>query len=265
MHGKNHSCQADGSASTYRLAPLRRELKPVRLHWFPCVRSTQDHAKQMWLQGRIDPPAVVLAGRQSAGRGRGSNRWWSARGCITATCVLKAQPDLPVHFLPLRIGLAVRDALADLTQSDAIGVKWPNDIVCQGRKLAGILCERSSGLDYVGWGLNVNRESHDLPADLRRRVTFLSTITNQPLNINQVLVSVCQYIHQETERRDAISRLRREYDRVHVLRGRRITVVDGKRKGPFQGHCLGIDEQGRLLVKAGGQTTRLLRGTVTRW
>jgi BirA family biotin operon repressor/biotin-[acetyl-CoA-carboxylase] ligase len=217
----------------------------------------------MALDGRLAPPAIVLTGHQLAGRGRGKNSWWSGPGCITATAVLDAQPDLPVNLLPLRMGLAIRNALAHLAQSDAVQVKWPNDLIADKKKLAGILCERRGNLDFIGCGVNVNLENPDLPTDLRQRITFLSTIAGHPLDLNDAFLAVCKAIHQEAERTCPAPQFHEEYNRVHVLPGRRVTVVQNENKSPIQGNCIGIDHQGRLLINTGRDTVALHTGTVT--
>src|SRR3954449_1714396 len=74
-------------AFSFDLPRLRPALKPFRLHWFPRLRSTNDHAAELRRRGALYAPAVVLAGRQTAGRGRGAHAWWSGPGCVTVTFV----------------------------------------------------------------------------------------------------------------------------------------------------------------------------------
>ena len=121
------------SDASFNLAQLRQGIKPFRLHWFPRLLSTNDHAAALRKRGALFAPAIVLAGRQTAGRGRGSNTWWSSAGCLTVTFVLPAEEHLKPHQLPLIAGLGVRDAVAELSGAgDRIQLKWPNDVVCEG-------------------------------------------------------------------------------------------------------------------------------------
>src|SRR5882724_2962305 len=120
-------------ASSFDLKRLRERLKPFRLHWFPRLRSTNDHAIEMRNRGELFAPAVVLTGRQTAGRGRGSNTWWSKPGSLTVTFVLAAGDKVEPHQLPLVAGLAVRNAAAELSGNDAIQLKWPNDVLHNGK------------------------------------------------------------------------------------------------------------------------------------
>ena len=137
---------------SYELERLRTSLKPFRLHWYPTLGSTNDHAAELRRRGGLFAPAVVLTGRQTAGRGRGAHVWWSGPGCITVTFVLPIGEQVQPYQLPLIAGLAVRNAAAELTGNDGIQLKWPNDVLHEGRKLAGLLCERVEKADLVGLG-----------------------------------------------------------------------------------------------------------------
>src|SRR3954447_4674245 len=96
-------------ANTFQLARLREALRPFRLHWFPTLGSTNDHAVALRKRGELYAPAVVLTGRQTAGRGRGEDSWWS---CPRALTVPFAPPggEIGPPRIPLMAGLAVRNA-----------------------------------------------------------------------------------------------------------------------------------------------------------
>src|SRR5688500_14403447 len=127
------------SSSSFDLARLRTGLKPFRLYWFPRLRSTNDHAAVLRKRRELFAPAVVLTGNQLAGRGRGSNKWWSDGGVLTVTFAMPIEEHLAAYQIPLAAGLAVRNAAADLSRQDSISLKWPNDVLYEGRKLAGLL------------------------------------------------------------------------------------------------------------------------------
>src|SRR3954466_4881865 len=105
----------DRGDSFYSLDRLRAGLKPFRLHFFPTLRSTNDHAAALRKRGDLFAPAVVVTPRQTAGRGRGTNTWFSAAGSLTVTFVLRATEALAAHHLPLAAGLAARNAAAEIT------------------------------------------------------------------------------------------------------------------------------------------------------
>src|SRR5690349_5289693 len=159
--------------NSFDLKRLRERIKPFRLHWFPRLRSTNDHAIELRKRGQLFAPAVVLTGHQTAGRGRGSNTWWSNEGSITVTFVLAAGDKVEPHQLPLVAGLAIRNAAAELTGDPDVALKWPNDVLYNGKKLAGLLCERVRGADLVGIGINVNTPLTRAPKTIRDRITSL--------------------------------------------------------------------------------------------
>ena len=85
-------------ANSFDPARLIKELKPFRLHFFPRLRSTNDHAAILRKRGDLFAPAIVLTPNQIAGRGRGRNTWWSTQGALTVTF---AMPGSPTSWMPL--------------------------------------------------------------------------------------------------------------------------------------------------------------------
>ncbi|HTW94738.1 MAG TPA: biotin--[acetyl-CoA-carboxylase] ligase [Tepidisphaeraceae bacterium] len=241
---------------------MREGLKPLRLHWYPRLRSTNDHAAVLRRRGRIFAPCVVLTGKQTAGRGRGSNSWWSGSGNLTVTFVLAQEDYLPPHEIPLIAGLSVRDAAAELTGERNIELKWPNDVLFDGKKLAGILCERVTKADLVGIGLNVNLDPAKAPPALRPSVTSLLAIraNRQPLDLTDVLIRVAQHLHANVRRRanQPFVTFLRQYERHHALVGKRVAIAGEA----ISGRVEGIDRDGRLVLTDRGVTHRVVAGTV---
>src|SRR5579862_4472300 len=178
--------------SKYNLPALRTGLKPFHLHYFPRLRSTSDHAAELRKAGKLYAPSIVLCGRQTAGRGRGSNTWWSPGGSIAATFILPIRENIQPQEIPLLAGLAVRQTCAMLAGNPGIVLKWPNDVLHHGRKLAGLLCERIARVDLVGIGLNVNVEPTEAPKNLREQITSLSKIAGRKIDINEVLIALAK-------------------------------------------------------------------------
>ena len=203
-------------------------------------------------RGELYAPAMVLAARQTAGRGRGNNTWFSAAGSLTVTFVLPIDQTMAPHHVPLAAGLAVRNAAAELTGQEGVGLKWPNDVYFDGRKLAGVLCERLDGVDLIGVGMNVNRPLGKVPAALRDRIVFLEDIAGLNQSLTIVGATISRHIHLMLVRRSEtpFPLLLREYDRHHVLVGRRVNVIQAH-EPPVSGRCEGLDDSGRLLVRQG--------------
>lgn len=288
-------------STSFDLSRLRGGIKPFRLHWFPRLRSTNDHAAILRKRGELFAPALVLTGHQLAGRGRGSNSWWSGDGSLTATFVFAADEHLAPYHVPLIAGLAVRTAATELTANNDIQLKWPNDLLYHNRKLAGLLCERVYKADLIGIGLNVNINRAKVPATLRDRVTSLNEITTkqlqnsttvtplpevfrrpgyseylrhrrdgykiapaQPVDMTDALIWIARHLHRMLSHRDeqSFASVLREYDRHHALLGKRVTVQGGGEEAPITGRCEGLDDMGRLLLRDRRTLHRVIAGHV---
>jgi BirA family transcriptional regulator, biotin operon repressor / biotin---[acetyl-CoA-carboxylase] ligase len=248
----------------FDLTRLREQCRPVAVHFFSRVRSTNDYAAKLRRSGELFAPAMVLTGHQIAGRGRGSNAWWSGRGSLTVTLVFAADEVLSPHQLPLIAGLCVRNAVAEISGAEGIQLKWPNDLLFDGRKLAGLLCERVDRADLIGLGLNVNVASRDVPRPLRERVTSLREITGSPMDLTSVLIAIARRLHTTLSRRDEQSfrSVLGEYDRHHALLGRRVHVTPAAGEVAISGICEGLDGLGRLLLRNRHTLHRVIAGHV---
>jgi BirA family transcriptional regulator, biotin operon repressor / biotin---[acetyl-CoA-carboxylase] ligase len=251
--------------TSFALSRLRASTKPFRLHWFPRLRSTSDHAAVLRKRGELYAPAMVLTGHQLAGRGRGAHRWWSGRGCLTVTFVLPIEAHLSPHQVPLLAGLAVRNAAAEIAGDRNVSLKWPNDVLYEGRKLAGLLCERVHKADLVGLGLNVNTNPRKAPAALRDTITSLSTIAGKPFDMTDALATVARHLRTTLLHRDErlFAQSLHEYDAHHALVGRRVTVINNGEGASATGRCEGLDSTGRLLLRDRRKTLhRVVAGQV---
>jgi len=248
----------------YDLKRLQTRIRPLQLCHAPVITSTSDWARQEVESGRLPAPALMLADSQSAGRGRGTNTWWSASGNIAATFVMSQNPHLEFGRVPLLAGLAVRRALVRLTACQEIGLKWPNDLVLGHRKTAGLLCERLQRVDLIGVGINVNAGSQEAPAELRERITSLRELSGAVWDLTDVAGEVSQDLQRvlSVESENAAREMLDEYTRHHWPTGKNIELVDTDRTSRLLGRCLGIDLQGRLLVKTKQGIHALLTGSM---
>jgi len=243
---------------------LRNGVRPLKLRHTRVTTSTNDWAKQEAQSGAIRAPALFVADSQSAGRGRGTNSWWSPFGNIAATFVLVQNAHIPFGLVPLLAGLAVRRALVRLTDRKEIGLKWPNDLVVGQHKAAGLLCERLQRVDLIGVGANVNAGGSEAPAELRQRITSLRELTGNVLNLSDALCEISRAVSQvfSVDSESAAREMLQEYARHHWPTGKNIEVIDTDRARRVRGRCLGIDAQGRLIVKAEQQRHSLLTGSI---
>ena len=251
--------------ATYDLSRLRANVKPFKLHYFTRLKSTNDHATELRRRGKLFAPAMVLTVNQIKGRGRGvRTSWWSDDGSITVTFVFPVEEHLTPHQVPLLAGLAVRDAAAELCGNDAVSLKWPNDVLHKGKKLAGLLCERVSKADLIGVGLNVNTDIRRAPGALREQITSLAKVGRRELDMTDALVAVARRLHTGMSRRGDrlfIETLHR-YDKHHALIGKTVSVVEAGNGELITGKCTGLDSSGRLVLKRGKKSYAIIAGQV---
>jgi len=143
--------------------------------------STNAHLRELACAG-VPPFTIVIAEEQSAGRGREGRSWHSPSGSgLWLSVLLSLEPKRTVGVLPLAVGVAVAIAIERLTDV-RVGLKWPNDVLVDSRKVAGILCEStgdSGELVAVGIGVNLRRSTFGFPADLERSMGFLEELADR--------------------------------------------------------------------------------------
>ena len=152
------------------------------LHIYRSTSSTSDRVRERAAAG-APAGTTAIAEYQTEGRGRLGRSWQAAEGQALLLSVLlrpAAAGDAgDAGVLPLRVGLALADAIEDLTGQGA-GLKWPNDVTLDGRKVAGVLCEAGAEGIVVGVGVNVGQQEADFPADLRSQATSLALAAGVP-------------------------------------------------------------------------------------
>jgi len=137
--------------------------------------STNTRARELAAAG-VPHGTVVTAAEQSAGRGRQGRAWTAPPGkALLYSAVLRPLEERHT-MLPLAVPLAVAEAAEELQPDIECGVKWPNDVLVEGRKLAGVLIEArpQDGWAVIGIGLNLAIEQDEFPAELRETATSLS-------------------------------------------------------------------------------------------
>jgi BirA family transcriptional regulator, biotin operon repressor / biotin---[acetyl-CoA-carboxylase] ligase len=232
------------------------------------IDSTNDRAIQCGSLHGIRLPLLILADSQTAGRGRGSNRWWTGPGSLAFSLLLDAPragsngPARQAAMISLAMGLAVVDALTPLVPGHEIGLHWPNDVMLDGRKLAGILVEvLADGKQVIGIGINTNNTAGDAPDTVRPRVITLRDASGRKHDFVEILVSVLGQIQKQLSEL-AVSP-QRVAERTHALcrqRGARLKLVQGAME--LEGRCLGIASDGALLVEINGTPQSIYSGVV---
>ena len=141
--------------------------------------------------------ALVVAEEQTAGRGRLGRSWFAPAG-TSLLCSLQLRPDTPTERLPELTGVAARacaDAIAALTGLEP-ALKFPNDVLVGGRKVAGILAEARDGRVVLGVGINVNLPVDELPEDVDRPATSLLVETGRELDRAELLAELLEQLER---------------------------------------------------------------------
>jgi BirA family biotin operon repressor/biotin-[acetyl-CoA-carboxylase] ligase len=234
------------------------------------VDSTNDECARQLAAGRTAPFAV-FAQRQTCGRGRFGRAWHSeANGNLYSSFAFRPRiaPER-MHTFTLWMGVTICELVSKFVPVTP-GVKWPNDIVFDGRKAGGMLTEARVDADQIrdlvfGLGLNVNSPPSGWPAELGRRAVSLSELAGAQVDLNRLTAALIGRVllayerFTEGDHGDVFAELWNKYD---VLRGREVTVTEGGRKR--RGRVLGIDDVGSLLLRDDHGHTRGFRaGEVT--
>jgi BirA family biotin operon repressor/biotin-[acetyl-CoA-carboxylase] ligase len=170
------------------------------------LHSTNDRAAELARDPTIELPALIAARLQTAGRGRGANKWWSAEGALTFSLLLdSAEIGISVQNWP-QLSLATAAAICDAISAEAprasLSIKSPNDVLIDGRKVCGILVESPSGTAQarnrliIGVGINVNNSCRAAPLEIRSKATALCHVTGTHQNLQAILVRALQAIEE---------------------------------------------------------------------
>lgn len=240
----------------------------TKLEYYDETDSTNIRARQLAEKG-APHGTLVTADSQTAGKGRRGRSWIAPRGQgIWMSLVLR--PDIDpqnASMLTLVAALAVSDGIKKSTGLD-VSIKWPNDVVCRGRKLCGILTEMSTEADWirycvVGMGINVNMET--FPEELKDQATSLCLELKRPVKRSPVICACMEAFETYYGifiKTGDLSALTETYNGLSANLARTVTVLDPA--GEYRGEALGIDSRGCLLVKcSGGEIRRVISGEVS--
>ncbi len=233
------------------------------------IDSTNDEAARQLAAGRAAPFAV-LARRQTRGRGRFGRTWHSeANGNLYASFAFRPRvaPERMQTFT-LWMGVNVCELLSNFAQL-APGLKWPNDILFDGRKAGGMLTEARVDSDQIrdlvfGLGLNVNSPADAWPGELARRAVSLAQIAGAPLDLNRLAAALIGRVllaYDKFVEGDHVKTFADLWHRYDLLRGKTVALLEGGRR--HHGTVVGIDDEGALLLRDEGRTHRFRAGEVT--
>jgi BirA family biotin operon repressor/biotin-[acetyl-CoA-carboxylase] ligase len=238
--------------------------------FFESIASTNDKAMETGMQREDPEGTVIIADTQTHGRGRFGRNWTSPPGVnLYFTVILK--PPLPpaeTQMITLATATAVASAIREHTGLDT-GIKWPNDILVNGRKTGGILTEmRSHGnsisLLTVGIGVNVNMPLSSLPEDIRHLSTSLKTEKGGPVDREKLLKKILAEL--ERAYKNLLNGNKRalinEWLGLNSIIGNNVRVQMQDRV--ISGTAEGISDMGELVIRLpSGKTETVSAGEVT--
>jgi BirA family biotin operon repressor/biotin-[acetyl-CoA-carboxylase] ligase len=225
--------------------------------------STQDEAKK-WVREGAPHGALVVADKQTRGRGRLGRSWFSPpwKNLYFTVALKLPTSSPPLSTLSLLAGIAVAEALRSHFNAQVF-VKWANDVVGgDGRKLAGILVEGFKdclGTDWalIGIGVNVNLTEDELPAELREIATSLQILLGKQLERFQVLSAILVSLEAwwEDWAEGMLEKVLKAFEALDWLKGKlvRLTLPDG---AVFEGVAIGVTEEGHLRLRLRGDLER---------
>lgn len=215
--------------------------------------STNNRAKEA---GNNKEPhgTLFVADMQMAGKGRRGRVWKSPSGSSIYMTIL-LYPDIPPVKAPqltLIMAIAVAEGIREVTGLET-KIKWPNDIVVNGKKICGILTEMSTEIDYInhvviGIGINVNMES--FPEDIAKTATSLRIEAGKEFRRFELIAAIMEYFEKAYEavcEAGSLEPIMEDYNRLLVNCGRRVRVLEPEHE--YDALALGIDKTGELQVE----------------
>ncbi|HNR64721.1 MAG TPA: biotin--[acetyl-CoA-carboxylase] ligase [Atribacterota bacterium] len=227
------------------------------IYYFPELSSTNTMANQMAgeMSGKMPEGTIIIAEKQSGGKGRSGKKWISPPGGIWSSIIFYPL-DISTHIslFTLMAAAAVARTIDKLFPQIRVHIKWPNDILTGGRKICGILTEMSTEKKNVKWvivgiGINVNNDSSCLPEEIRENSLSLKEITGHPINRINLISHLCSEIERfyEAFKNKDYSLIIEEWKTYNNVIGKKIKVNLGEKI--IIGEAIGIDEKGALILK----------------
>ncbi len=213
---------------------------------FNCTSSTNDVARR-YIGSKNCNSLAIFAEEQSAGRGRAGNKWLSKRSESILCSIILAEYNINAELLSLACAVAVADAIGKNAK-----IKWPNDIIINGKKVAGILLEAVAGQNIntyiVGIGINCHQNEISFPKELRSMATSIdieNSTTCDRIGLAKRLLSSMDYWLEAAEKNNR--KIIEYWCKLSIQLGHRVTLSFNKKN--FSGNCIGIDPEKGLVLQ----------------
>ena len=238
--------------------------------YFEETDSTNTQAKRLAEEG-AESGTLVVADMQTAGKGRRGRSWQQSSGTmISMTFILKPEfPPDEASMLTLVAAHSVAKAIEEETGLTA-SIKWPNDIIINGKKIVGILTEMSLSVEqdcihYVVVGIGINVNLTEIPEEIRETATSLSLETGRSIGRSKLIARVMEYFEKDYEQfleTGDLSGILDSYNAHLISMDREVRILDPK--GEYTGISRGMNRVGELLVeREDGSTVNVYAGEVS--
>ena len=250
------------------LSCLKTEWAGGRTVYFDATDSTNVQAKRL-AEAHAPHGTLVVSDRQDGGKGRRGRSWASPSGVgIWMSLILRPEiAPSSASMLTLAAALAVREGIREETGLSPL-IKWPNDLVLNGKKICGILTEMSTELmeiQYVITGIGINVNQREFPPEIRDTATSLSLEAGRSFRRSSLIAAILKAFEKDYTaflKTGDLSLLLEEYNACLVNRGKEVCILDPS--GEYRAVAEGIDESGSLLVTLPDGTRReIISGEVS--
>lgn len=228
---------------------------------YKTLDSTNNKAGELVKKGYYD--VVVIAERQTKGKGRFKRKWFSDPGGLYMTISLKADDIDKTKYLTFIAALSVSKTIRKLARLSAL-VKWPNDVLIDGRKICGILTETISGREnyaLIGIGLNINQKT--FPESISNKTTSLKLETNKRHNIKKISESIIKEFNKlyNYYSKKNYGKIINEWKKYSHTLGRKIKAKTVNKT--YIGRAIGIDNDCSLILRLdNGKIQKIIEGDI---
>jgi len=239
---------------------------------YASTASTNDVATK-YAKNKNNDGLVVLAEEQVKGRGRGGNKWVAGFADSVICSILLTECGVNAELLSLTIAVATAEAIGKCVKAEA-KIKWPNDIILNNKKVAGILVEsKKAGPStplragkytayVIGIGINCHQSKPNFPAELRKIATSIDIETGGSIDrislIKRLLTSIDNWLEIAEQNKEEIIE---HWQRLSTQLGQRVALIYNKKK--FAGNCIGIDPENGLILQLDTGGIRMFQATQT--
>ena len=222
---------------------------PYKLHHFKSLTSTQDKAKEFSKTDLYN--LVIIADAQTKGRGRFKRKWYSSKGSLPMSILLKPKNIQNLQYLTFAAAISVVKSIKKLTKLN-VNIKWPNDVHYNGKKLCGILTEGIFGKEsYVAVGIGLNVNQHKFQDEINNIATSLRIIKNQQIGIESLaknIVSEFFSIYNNQYNKNKLKKILKSWKKYCDTINKKVVVISSNKI--IKGKAINVDENCNLLLKS---------------